>query len=65
MQKFLVLMCYHLGIWGFVGFFTTLVLGFIACCTGISKPVFFIALAGFALIGIGVSLVCTARRCKK
>jgi hypothetical protein len=65
MQKFLVLMCYHLGIWGFLGFIATLAIGFIACCTNISKPVYFILLGSFAAVGITASIICAARRCKE
>ena len=64
MKKFLVLMCYHLGIWGFLGFLATLIIGFVACCANITKPVYFIILGSFAVIGITTSLICTSRRCR-
>ncbi|HKJ77991.1 MAG TPA: hypothetical protein VKA10_00595 [Prolixibacteraceae bacterium] len=64
MPKVFALISYHLGIWGFLGFFATLIIGFIACCTNISEAVYYILLAIFAAVGIAVSVVCTTRKCR-
>lgn len=64
MQRIVTLICYHLGLWGLLGFLATLVIGFIACCAGVSKPVFYILLGIFAIIGIACSARCILRNCK-
>ncbi len=65
MKKVFVLICYNLGLWGILGFFATLILGFLACCANLSENVFYGLLIGFAVIGISASLVCVSRGCKK
>lgn len=65
MKKILVLVCYNLGLWGILGFFATLILGFLSCCANLSENVFYGSLALFALTGIVASSICVARGCKK
>ncbi len=65
MKKVLVLTCYHLGLWGILGFFATLVLGFIAYRTNLSETIFYLSLGIFAAIGIGVTTYCISRNCTK
>lgn len=65
MKKVLVLLCYNLGLWGILGFFATLFLGFLSCCTNLSENIFFGFLIAFAVIGISASVCCIARGCKK
>ncbi|WP_321371197.1 hypothetical protein [uncultured Draconibacterium sp.] len=65
MKKILVLVCYNLGLWGILGFFATLILGFLSCCANLSENVFYGFLAFFALTGIVASAFCVSRGCKK
>ncbi|MEN8116414.1 MAG: hypothetical protein ABFS16_05515 [Bacteroidota bacterium] len=64
MKKVLVLVCYNLGLWGILGFFATLFLGFLACCADLSQNVFYGSLIVFALVGIVASAVCVSKGCK-
>lgn len=65
MKKTIVLICYHLGLWGFLGFFATLVLGFLSCCANLPKNVFFIFLGIFAICALTATTICVSRGCKK
>ncbi|WP_340111627.1 hypothetical protein [Maribellus mangrovi] len=65
MKKILVLICYNLALWGLLGFFATLLLGFLSCCANLSANVFYGSLIVFAVIGIAASSYCVARGCKK
>ena len=65
MKKVLILMCYHLGLWGFMGFLVTLLFGFFACCTNMSSVTFYILLVLFAIIGITTTAYCIIKKCKK
>jgi hypothetical protein len=65
MKKVFALICYNLGLWGILGFFATLLLGFIACCTNLSPTVFYGLLILFAAVGITATTICVARGCKK
>lgn len=65
MKKALLLICYNLGLWGILGFFATLIFGFLACCANLSQNIFFGLLIAFALVGITVTTTCVVRGCKK
>lgn len=65
MKKVLVLICYHLGLWGILGFFATLILGFIACCTNLSEVIFYVLLGIFAVIGVSATTYCISKSCTK
>jgi len=65
MKKALGLLCYHLGLWGILGFFATLLFGFIACCANLSENVFYTSLVIFAIIAITATILCVTRGCKK
>ena len=65
MKKALVLICFHLGLWGVLGFFATLLLGMASCYAHVPESVFLILLGIFAVVGISASVVCTMRRCAK
>ncbi|WP_321369190.1 hypothetical protein [uncultured Draconibacterium sp.] len=65
MNKILTLLCYNLGLWGILGFFATLILGFLTCCANLPAQVFYISLISFAAIGIIATTICVARGCKK
>jgi len=65
MKKILAIICYHLGLWGILGFFATLILGFISCCANLSHFFFYGALILFATVGITATTICVSRKCKK
>jgi hypothetical protein len=65
MKKMLVLVCYNFGLWGILGFFATLILGFLSCCANLSENVFYGSLIIFAVTGIIISSICVSRGCKK
>jgi hypothetical protein len=65
MKKIFVLACYHLTLWGILGFFATLLFGFLTCCAGLPKEYFYISLLVFAITGITMTSICVARGCKK
>jgi hypothetical protein len=65
MKRAFVLICYNLGMWGILGFFATLILGFLACCANLSQNLFYGFLVLFAVIGITATTICVARGCKK
>ena len=65
MKKVFALICYHLGLWGIIGFFATLLLGFLSCWTGLSKNVFYIGLMFVAAAGISITSICVSRSCSK
>jgi len=65
MKKILVLLCYNLGLWGILGFFATLFLGFLSCCTNLSEKFFFGFLIVFAVSGVVATTVCVSRGCNK
>ena len=65
MKKVLVLICYNLGLWGILGFFATLLLGFLACCANLSEKLFYGFLIVFALSGLVTTIFCVSRGCKK
>ncbi len=65
MNKIVTLICYNLGLWGILGFFVTILLGFLACCANLSSTVFYTALIVFAIIGLTSTTICVTRGCKK
>lgn len=65
MKRVFGLMCYHLGLWGMLGFFVTLFFGFLACCANLPENIFYISLAVFAAVGITITTVCVTRGIKK
>ena len=65
MKKLLVLLCYHLGLWGILGFFATLFLGFLSCCAHLSENIFYGFLIAFAVIGVVATTFCVSKGCKK
>ncbi len=65
MKKLLVLICYNLGLWGILGFFATLFLGFLSCCVNLSENIFYAFLIAFAVIGITATSYCVSRGCRK
>jgi hypothetical protein len=65
MKKLLVLICYNLGLWGILGFFATLLLGFLTCCANLPEEVFFGALILFASAGLVATSICVVRGCNK
>ncbi|QIA06746.1 hypothetical protein [Draconibacterium halophilum] len=65
MNKLLTLACYNLGLWGILGFFATIILGFVTCCANLSSTVFYTALIVFASIGLAATTICVVRGCKK
>ena len=65
MKKTILLICYNLGMWGLLGFFATLIFGFIACCFNLTDKIFYISLFVFAITGIIISVICIIRGCKK
>lgn len=65
MNRIVALICYNLGMWGVLGFFLTLVLGFLTCCANLSPKIFYSGLIVFALLGICTTVFCIARVCKK
>ncbi len=65
MKKILVLICYNLGLWGILGFFATLFLGFLSCCANLSENIFYGFLIVFAVVGITATSICVSRGCKK
>ena len=65
MNKIVTLICYNLGLWGILGFFATIFIGFLSCCANLSSTVFYTALIVFAIIGLTATTICVARGCKK
>jgi hypothetical protein len=65
MRRAFYLICYHLGLWGLLGFIFTLILGFLACCMNLPENLFFTFLGIFALTGITATTICVSRGCKK
>jgi len=65
MKKLFALVCYHLGLWGLLGFFATLIFGFLTCCANLPQNVFYISLIIFAALGISATSICVFRGCKK
>lgn len=65
MRKLLTLACYNLALWGILGFFATLLLGFLSCCANLPANIFYIGLALFATLGITATTICVSRGCKK
>ncbi len=65
MNKIVTLTCYNLGLWGILGFFVTLILGFLSCCANLPIQIFYISLISFAAIGVTATTFCVFRGCKK
>ena len=65
MNKIVTLISYNLGLWGTLGFFATIILGFISCYANLPSQVFYISLISFAAIGLAATTFCVARGCKK
>ena len=65
MKRFMLLTCYNLGLWGLLGFFATLLLGFLSCCANLSENTFYTLLIVFAAIGITSTAICVLKGCKK
>ncbi|MCK3683548.1 hypothetical protein [Maribellus sp. YY47] len=65
MKKIFVLTCYNLALWGILGFFATLLLGFLSCCAHLSENFFYGFLVIFALVGLIATSFCVSRGCKK
>ena len=55
-KKAAVLSCFYLGIWGFIGFIITLLLGFFSCCLDLAPIVFYGALILYAIGAIAFTL---------
>ena len=58
-------MCYHFGLWGILGFFATITLGFITYRANLSVEIFYVLLGIFAVTGISASTYCILRKCTK
>nr|WP_319271875.1 hypothetical protein [uncultured Draconibacterium sp.] len=65
MKKLLTIACYNLALWGVLGFFATLLLGFLSCCANLPANVFYTSLVLFAALGITATTICVSRGCKK
>jgi hypothetical protein len=65
MKKIFVLSCFYLGLWGILGFFATILLGFLSCCAGISQELYFGALIAFALLAVSMTCRSVSKECKK
>ena len=65
MNKVLILSGFYLGMWGVLGFFITLILGFIYTLTGWSHVSYFVLLVLFALFGIAMTCRSVSKCCKK
>jgi hypothetical protein len=52
MKKIIVLAGFYLGLWGILGFFATILLGFLSCCAGLSKEIYLVLLLAFVLTAI-------------
>ena len=65
MNKAFILICYNLGLWGILGFFATLILGYLACCANLSQNIFYGALVVFGLVGLATTAICVSKGCKK
>lgn len=64
MKKTVGLACIYLGLWGFLGFVATIILGFLSCCAGLPEEIFFTALAVFAIVAIGMTCRSVSKQCK-
>jgi hypothetical protein len=65
MNKAVIILCAHLGVWGFFGFLMTLILGVFASYAHLNESVFYGFLIAFAMIGIIESSICVYKECKK
>ena len=65
MKKELFLLGYNLSIWGILGFYATLLFGFLTCCANLSNDFFYGSLTVFAIIGTVVTTFCFIKGCKK
>ena len=65
MKKAFALICYNLGLWGVLGFFATLIIGFVSCCANLSSNIFYGFLILFAIVGVTATTICVFRGCKK
>ncbi len=65
MKKAFVLIRFHLGVWGILGFFATLILGFLSCSMHIEESAYLILLGILSIVGISASVVCVMRSCAK
>lgn len=65
MKKIMLLICYNLGLWGLLGFFATLLLGFLSCCANLHENVFYTSLIIFAVVGLTSTAICVSKGCKK
>ncbi len=65
MKKIMLLIFYNLGLWGLLGFFATLILGFLSCCANLHENVFYTSLIVFAVVGITSTVICVSKGCKK
>ena len=64
MKRVIALICFYLGLWGVLGFLATVLLGFLSCCAGLSKEIYYGALVGFALLAIVMTCRSVAK-CRK
>ena len=51
--------------WGILGFFLTIIFGFLACCMSFDPMIYYGVLALFAAIGVVSTAVCVSRKCHK
>lgn len=64
-EKVVFLFCFYLGLWGILGFFLTIVLGFLSCCMNLNPIIFYGVLALFAAVGIISTVVCVTHKYRK
>lgn len=64
MKKVIVLIGIYLGLWGILGFFATIILGFLSCCIGLSQEIYFGALISFMIVAI-IMICHSVLKCSK
>ncbi len=65
MKKTLTLICFYLGLWGVLGFLATIAMGFLICCMGWSRNLYYILLVLVALFGIVMTCRSVYKCCSK
>ncbi len=65
MKRLFYITCFHASVWGILGFFITLLFGFLAAVAGLSVDLFYLALIAFAITGIITSVFCIIKCYKK
>ncbi|HKJ43670.1 MAG TPA: hypothetical protein VKA27_16350 [Sunxiuqinia sp.] len=64
MKNVVLLVFFYLGLWGVLGFFATILLGFLSCCAGLSEEIYFGALISFAIVAVVMTCRSVAK-CRK